>query len=73
MPCRCKESVVCSIHQKENRTPYENYRYITLMDVVIMFAAIKNRLNEIVERKQGKYQYGFRESKSVVDQVFKLK
>jgi hypothetical protein len=38
-----------------------------------MAVSIKCRVNEVVERKIGQYQCGFRKNRSVMDQVFVLK
>lgn len=75
MPQRWKEALICPLHKKGDVSNCENYRGIALMDIVykIMAVAIKNRVNEVAERKIGQYQCGFRKNRSVIDQVFVLK
>ncbi|KAF2892821.1 hypothetical protein ILUMI_13352 [Ignelater luminosus] len=75
MPRKWKELMICPIHIKKERAMRENNRSIALMDIVykIIAIAIKNKLNEVVEKEIGQYQCGFRKYRSVIDQIFTLK
>jgi hypothetical protein len=75
IPQRWKETLICPLHKKGDRSKCENYRGIALMDTIykIMAVSIKSRVNEVVERKIGQYQCGFHKNRSVMDQVFVLK
>jgi hypothetical protein len=75
IPQRWKETLICPLHKKGDRSKCENYRGIALMDTIykIMAVSMKSRVNEVVERKIGQYQCGFRKNRSVMDQVFVLK
>jgi hypothetical protein len=75
IPQRWKETLICPLHKKGDRSKCENYRGIALMDTIykIMAVSIKSRVNEVVERKIEQYQCEFRKNRSVMDQVFVLK
>jgi hypothetical protein len=55
IPQRWKETLICPLHKKGDRSKCENYRGIALMDTIykIMAVSIKSRVNEVVERKIG--------------------
>jgi hypothetical protein len=55
IPQRWKETLICPLHKKGDRSKCENYRGIALMDTIykIMAVSIKSSVNEVVERKIG--------------------
>jgi hypothetical protein len=61
IPVYWKDSIICPIYKKGDRMQCENYRPITLMNVVykIFTTILSNRLSEIMESKLGEYQAGF--------------
>ena len=67
------EGIICSIFKKGDRRVCNNYRPITLLNVVYKIFAIllHNRTCTVVEHKIGKYQMGFRpNSRSTIDDIF---
>jgi hypothetical protein len=63
---------ICPTFKKDYRRPCNNYRPITLLNVVYKIFAILlyNRIRRIVEHKIGDYQMGFRLNRSTIDNIF---
>lgn len=74
MPNEWSLSIIQPIHKKGNKQKMENYRPISLLNVVykIMASITNQRLQEQTEKKIGDYQAGFRKGRSVIDQIFVL-
>jgi len=72
IPKEWTEGVICPIYKKGDRRVCSNYRPITLLNVVYKIFAIllHNRLCEMVERKIGECQTGFRPNRSTIDNIF---
>lgn len=75
MPACWTEVLLCPVYKKGDRAECQNYRGIALQDVTYKLLAmiIRNRLKNAAERIVGEYQCGFRENRSVNDQIFILK
>ena len=72
IPEECTEGIICPIFQKGDRRLCNNYRPITLLNVVYKIFAIllHNRICTVVEHKIGEYQMGFRPNRSTIDNIF---
>jgi hypothetical protein len=73
-PQQLRSAVICLIPKKGNRTNWENYRGISLLDVtykVMTRVIIRNRLSLLA--LIGEYQGGVRKGRSTTDQIFTLK
>jgi len=66
------EGIICPIFKKGDRRLCNNYRPITLLNVVYKIFAIllHNRICTVVEHKIGEYQMGFRPNRSTIDNIF---
>ena len=72
MPEQWKEGLICPIYKNGDRLKCTNYRPITLLNIVYkIFAILLNkRLIQIIQKKLGEYQMGFRENRSTKDNIF---
>jgi hypothetical protein len=74
VPEEWTEGVICSISKKGDQRLCNNYRHITLLNVVykIFSILLHNRLCTMVEHKTGEYQMGFRPNRSTIDNIFMI-
>ena len=72
IPEEWTEGIICPIFKKGDRRLCNNYRPITLLNVVYKIFAIllHNRICTVVEHKIGEYQMGFRPNRSTIDNIF---
>jgi hypothetical protein len=72
IPEEWTEGIICPIFKKGDGRLYNNYRPITLLNVVYKIFAIllHNRICTVVENKIGEYQMGFRPNRSTIDNIF---
>ena len=63
---------MCPIYKKGDRKQCNNYRGISLLNIIYKIFAILlcNRLSEIIEPEIGNYQMGFRPNRSTTDNIF---
>lgn len=75
IPTDWRGSLICPIHKKGDKSLCENYRGISLLDVIYkVFALIlRSRLVTYMEDVIGEYQGGFRKGRSTIDQIFTVK
>lgn len=71
---RCEDCIV-PIYKKGKQTQCENYRAISLLNIVykILAKIIDNGLRKVANGVVGDYQYGFRNNRPTIDQIFSLK
>jgi len=72
MPEVWESGIICPIFKKVDKLDCNNYRGITLLDIVynVFSNVLKERLKKITENANGKYQCGFRKNRSTSDQTF---
>ncbi|KAJ3644194.1 hypothetical protein Zmor_026864 [Zophobas morio] len=75
MPSEWSKGIIIPIHKKGSKSEFENYRGISLLSVVfkILATCIKYRIVAQIKSSIGEYQRGFREGRSVIDQIFALR
>ena len=66
--------VVIPLHKKGDRMNLDNYRGITLMDVVgkVFSGIIRDRLEDVYRNRIAEEQAGFRKGRGCVDQIYSL-
>ena len=69
------ETIIISIHKRGDRDKCENYRGITLGNAAykILWNIILGKIKPYIEKVMGDYQNGFRNGRSVIDNIFALK
>lgn len=75
LPKEWTEAIICPIYKKGDKSECQNYRGIALLNVAykILATYLKNKLIEEMEINIGEYQSGFRQGRSVIDQIFALR
>ena len=75
IPEEWKETIIIPIHKRGDRDRCENYRGITLGKAVykILPNIILGKIKPYIENVMGDYQNGFRDGRSVIDNIFALK
>jgi hypothetical protein len=75
LPHQWKESVIISIHIKDDKTDYNNYRGISFLSTAykILSSILLARLTPYVNEVIGEHQCGFRRNKSTSDQIFYIR
>jgi hypothetical protein len=75
LPSQWNEGIICPVYKKGDRLDCNNYRPITLLNVVYkIFAIILNqRLVDIVEPMLGEYQSGFRPNRTTIENIFMVR
>jgi sorting nexin-29 len=70
-----KDSYICPVYKKEDRTNCQNYRAVTLLNSTykILTCIIYNRLTEYAEKRIGDYQKGFCKNSSTTDNIYMLR
>ena len=70
-----KETIIVPIHKRGDRDKCENYRGIALGNAAykILSNIILEKIKPYIEEITGDYQNGFREGRSVIDNIFALK
>ena len=71
----CKETIIVPIYKKGNRDKCENYRGIALGKAAYKMLAniILEKIKPYIEKITRDYQNGFRDGRSVIDNIFVLK
>jgi sorting nexin-29 len=72
IPSNWRTCIICPIFKKGDKLDCNNYRGITLLNVVnkVLSTLISEKLKIITERITGEYHYGFRRDKSTIAQLF---
>jgi sorting nexin-29 len=72
IPNEWSEGILCPIYKKRDRKQCNNYRGISLLNIIYKIVAIilYNRLSKIIEPEIGNYQMGFRPNRSTIDNIF---
>ena len=72
MPEDWENGIICPILKKSDTLDCNNYRGITLLDILYkVFSIVLNeRLKKITENVIGEYQRGFRKNRSTSDKIF---
>jgi hypothetical protein len=75
IPEERKETIVVPLHKRGDRDRCENYRGITLGNAAykILSNIILGKIKPYIEKVMGDYQNGFRDRRSVIDNIFALK
>jgi len=75
IPEERKETTIVPIHKKEDRDRRENYRGIALGNAAykILSYIILGKIKPYIEKVMGDYQNGFRDGRSVINNIFTLK
>ena len=75
IPEEWKETITVPIHKKGDRDGCENYRGIALENAAykILSKIILGKIKPYIEKVMGDYQNGFRDERSVIDNIFALK
>jgi len=75
IPEEWKETIIVPIHKKGNRDRCENYRGIALGNAAykILSNIIWEKIKPYIEKVMGDYKNGFRDGRSVIDNIFALK
>jgi hypothetical protein len=75
MPEEWKETIIVSIHKRGDRDKCENYRGIALGNAAnkILLNIILGKLTPHIEKFRGDYWNGYRDARSVTDNIFALK
>jgi hypothetical protein len=70
-----KETVLVPVHRREDRDGCENYRGKALGNAVykILSTIILGKIKPYIEKIKGDFQNGFRDVRSVIDNIFALK
>jgi hypothetical protein len=74
IPAEWKETIIVPIHKRGERDKCENYRGIALGNAAykILSNIILEKIKSYIEI-MGDYQNGFRDGRSIIDNIFKLK
>ena len=72
IPYEWSEGILCPIYKKGDRNQCNNYRGISLLNIIYKIFAILlySRLSKIIKPVIGNYQMGFRPNRSTVDNIF---
>jgi len=75
IPEEWKETMIVPIHKRGDRDRRENYRGIELGNAAYgnLSNIILGKIKSYIEKVMGDYQNGFRDGKSVKDNIFALK
>jgi hypothetical protein len=75
IPKEWKETTIVPIHKREERGRCQNYRGIALGNTAykILSNIILGKMKPYVEKDIGDYQNGFRDGRSVIENIFALK
>ena len=75
IPEECKETIIVPIYEKGDRDRCKNYRGIALGNAAykILVNIILEKIKPYIENITGVYQNGFRDGRSVNDNIFVLK
>ena len=75
VPEEWKETIIVCVHKRADRDRCENYRGIALGNTAyrILSNIILGKIKPYFEKVMGDYQNGFRNRRSVIDNIFALK
>jgi hypothetical protein len=75
IPEEWKETIIVPIHKRGDRDRCENYRRIALVNAAykILSNIILGKIKPYTEKVMGDYQNGFRDGRSVIDNIFALR
>jgi len=75
IPEEWTDTIIVPIHKRGDRDRCENYRGITLGNAAykILLNIILGKIKPYIEKVKGDYQNGFRDGRSVIDNIFALK
>jgi len=70
-----KETIIVPIHKRGDRDRRENYRGIALGNAAykILWNIILRKIKPRIEKVMGEHEKGFRDGRSVIDNIFALK
>jgi hypothetical protein len=70
-----KETILVPIHKRGDRGKYDNYRGIALRNAgyKILSITVLGKIKPYIEKNMGDYPNGFRDGRSVKDNIFTLK
>ena len=70
-----KETIIVPIHKRGDRDRCENYRGIAMGNAAdkILLNTILGKIKPYIEKVMGDYHNGFRDGRSVIDNIFVLK
>jgi len=68
-------AMICPIYKKGDRSRYQNYRGISLLNTMykVLSGLILNRIKPYIKDIIGDYQCGFMSGKSTIDHIFTVK
>jgi sorting nexin-29 len=75
MPQEWNTAIICPIHKKNDKTDCNNYRGISLLNIVykIFSKVLARKLEPYAEEVIGEYQCGRRRNRSTIDHMFALR
>jgi hypothetical protein len=75
IPAEWKETLIVPIQKRGDREKCENYRGIALGNAAykILSNIILEKIKPYIDKTMGDYQNGFRDGRSVIDNIFTLK
>ena len=75
IPDEWKDSYICPIYKKGDRTNCQNYRVVTLLNTAykIFTCIIHKRVAEYAEKQTGAYQVGFHTNRSTTDNIYMIR
>jgi len=68
-----KETIIVPIHKRGDRARCENYKGIALGNAAYKILFILGKIKPYIEKIKGEYQNGFRDGRSVIDNISALK
>jgi hypothetical protein len=72
LPDHCKESIIIPVHEKGDKTDYNNYREISLLSTAykILSNTLLSGLSPYIDEIIGNHQCGFLRNRPTTDQIF---
>ena len=75
IPEEWKETITVPVHKRGDRERCENYRGIALGNAAykILLNIVMGKIKPYIDKVMGDYQNGFRDGRSVIDNIFALR